>query len=64
MCFKWHHTKCIEFDDGLADIEDSFHCASCVEKKFQPMLNYWCHMQQKKINKGTSTGVMGINQIM
>ena len=64
MCFKWHHTKCIEFDDRLADIEDSFHCASCVEKKFQPVLNYWCHMQQKKINKGTSTGVMGINQIM
>ena len=45
MCFKWYHTKCIDFDNGLADIADYFHCTSCIEKKFKPMLNYWCHMQ-------------------
>ena len=27
------------------------------------MFKYWCHMQQKKINKG-NTSVMDINQIM
>ena len=63
MCFKWYHTKCIDFDDGLANIADYFHCTSCIEKKFKPMLNYWCHMQQKKIKKGNKS-VMDINQIM
>ena len=52
MCLKWYHTKCIDSDDGLADIADYFHCTSCIEKKFKPMLNYWCHIQQKKINNG------------
>ena len=63
MCFNWYHTKCIDFDDGLADIADYFHSSSCIEKKFKLMLNYWFHMQQKKINKG-NTSVMDINQIM
>ena len=63
MCFKWFHTKCIDFDDGLANIADYLHCTSCIEKKFKPMLNYWCHMQQKKIKKGNKS-VMDINQIM
>ena len=63
MCFKWYHTKCIDFDDGLANITDYFHCTSCIEKKFKPMLNYWCHMQQKKIKKGNKS-VMDINQTM
>ena len=63
MCFKWYHTKCIDFDDSLADIADFFHCAGCIGKKFKPMFKYWCHMQQKKINKG-NTSVMDINQIM
>ena len=63
MCFKWYHTKCIDFDDSLADIADCFHCTSCIEKKLKPMLNYWCHMQQNKIDKG-NTSVMDINQIM
>ena len=30
MCFKWYHTKCIDFDDSLADIADFFHCAGCI----------------------------------
>ena len=66
MCFRWYHTKatkCIDFNDGLADIADYFHCTSCIEKKFKPILNYWCPMQQKKMNKG-NTSVMDINQIM
>ena len=63
MCFKWYHTNCREFDNGLVDIEDYFRCTSWVEKKFKPMLNYWCHIQQKKIKKG-NTSVMDINQIM
>ena len=63
MCFKWYHTKHIDFDDGLADIADYFNCTSCIENKFKPMLNYWYHMQQKKINKG-NTSVMDINQII
>ena len=50
MYFKWYHTKCIEFDNGLTDIADYFHCVSRIEKKFEPMLNYWFHMQQQ-INK-------------
>ena len=62
ICFKWYHTKCIDFDDGLADIADYFHCTSCTEKKSKPMLNYLRHMQQKKIDKGNTT-VMDINQI-
>ena len=49
-CFKWYHTKGIDFDDGLTDIADYFYCTSCIEKKFKPMLNYWCYMQQKKIS--------------
>ena len=52
MYFKWHHTKCIDFDDVLADVANYFHCTS-----------YWFHMQLKKINKG-NTGVMDVNQIM
>ena len=63
MCFKWYHTKCIDFDDRLADIADYFHCTSCIGKKFKPVLNYWCYMQHKKINKG-NTSVMDINEIM
>ena len=63
MCFKWYHKKCIDFDNGLADIADYFHCTRCIEKKLKPVLNYWFHMQQKRINKG-NTSVMGINQIM
>ena len=63
MCFRKYHTKCIDFDDGLADIADYFHCTSCIEKKFKPMLKYWCHIQRKKINKG-NTRVIDINQIM
>ena len=63
MCFKWSHTQGVVFDDGLADIVDYFHCASCIEKKFKPMLNYWFHKQQKQINKG-NTSVMDINQVM
>ena len=63
MCFKWYHTNCREFDNGLVDIEDYFRCTSCAEKKFKPMLNYWCHIQQKKIKKG-NTSVMDTNQIM
>ena len=55
MCFKWYHTKCIDLDDGLADIADYFHCTSCIEQKFKPMLNYWLHTQQKKINKGNNS---------
>ena len=58
MFFKWYH-----FDDVLADIADYFHCTSCIEKKFKQMLNYWFHMQQKKINKG-NINVMDMNQIM
>ena len=50
MYFKWYHTKCIEFDNGFTDIADYFHCVS-IEKKFEPMLKYWFHMQQKQINK-------------
>ena len=63
MCFKWYHTKCIDFDDRLADVADYFHCTSCIGKKFKPVLNYWCYMQHKKINKG-NTSVMDINEIM
>ena len=63
MCFRWYHTKCIEFDDGLADIADYFHCTCCIEKKLKQMLNYLFHMEQKKINKGNAN-VMDINQIM
>ena len=42
-CNRWYHTKCIIFDNALADEADYYLCKDCFNTFYRPLMHYVSH---------------------
>ena len=48
ICNKWFHTKCISMENALAESADFYHCGSCFERLFRPLMHFLNHCLLKE----------------